>query len=279
METRFIPLRHSAEYRMAYHQWGDINNPRVLICVHGLARNGRDFDVLAEQLSSEYRIICPDVVGRGKSDWLPEPLAYDVPLYLADMQVLLKTLQLDKVDWLGTSMGGIIGMLLAALPNSPIESLILNDIGCRVPNQALQRIATYVGDYKFTTLQEVEAYMRKTYRAFHDLDDRCWRHLAECGYRTDVNGRLHLHYDPRIAEALIAAQHEDIDLMPFWSQVSCPQLLIWGENSDLLEAETVRMMQLKNPQLDVLTVKDTGHAPALMMPAQVQPVCDWLLNR
>lgn len=279
METHFITLQHRAEYRMAYHQWGDINNPRVLVCVHGLARSGRDFDFLAEQLSSEYRVICPDVVGRGKSDWLPEPLAYDMPLYLADMQELLKRLQLDKVDWLGTSMGGIIGMFLATLPNSPIENLILNDIGCRVPGQALQRIATYVGDYEFTSLQEVEAYMRKTYRAFHDLDDRCWRHLAEYGHRTDEAGGLYLHYDPRIAEGLRATQHEDIDLMPVWSQVNCPQLLIWGEDSDLLKAETVRIMQQLNPQLDVLKVRNTGHAPALMMPAQIQPVYEWLLNR
>ncbi len=279
MQTHYLTLQHSAEYRMAYHQWGDADNPRVLVCVHGLARNGRDFDFIAEQLSSEYRVICPDVVGRGVSDWLPENLAYDMPLYVADMQALLQHLQLTQVDWLGTSMGGIIGMLLASLPESPIQRLVLNDVGCRIPAAALQRIAMYVGDHGFESLAEIEAYMRKTYRAYHDLEDRQWQHLARYGHRRDQSGRLHLHYDPRIAGGLATTQYEDIDLMPYWSQVTCPQLLIWGEESDLLEAATVTIMQAANPQLDVLKIAATSHAPALMMPAQMQPVCDWLLNR
>lgn len=279
MQTHYLTLQRGTEYRMAYHEWGDVDNPRVLACVHGLARNGRDFDFIAEQLSSEYRVICPDIVGRGVSDWLPADLEYDMPLYVEDIQALLKHLQLTEVDWLGTSMGGIIGMILASLPDTPVQKLVLNDVGCRIPAAALERIAIYMGDHGFDSLSAVEAYMRNTYRAFHDLEDRQWRHLAECGHRTDESGRLHLHYDPRIAEGLKTSQHEDIDLMPFWSQVRCPQLLIWGEDSDLLEASTVNLMQQANPQLEVLKIAATGHAPALMMPAQMQPVCDWLLNR
>lgn len=279
METHYLTLPHSTPYRMAYHQWGDQDNPRVLVCVHGLARNGRDFDFLARELSEDYRVICPDIVGRGVSDWLPEDLGYEIPLYFEHVQALLAELQLSKIDWLGTSMGGILGMLLASLPDSPVQKLVLNDVGIHIPSQSLQRIAQYIGDYRFDSLEAVEAYMRRTYRAFQDLGDQQWQHLAQYGHRIDSEGHFHLHYDPRIVEAFTASQDDDIDLQPYWLQVKCPQLLVWGQTSDLLEAGTVERMQQLNPQLDVLPVADTGHAPALMMPAQIQPVCDWLSDR
>jgi len=261
---------------MVYHEWGNADNDRVLVCVHGLARNSRDFDDLALALSRDYRVICPDITGRGKSDWLPEGVAYDIPQYLGDITALLARLDVDKVDWVGTSMGGIIGMCLAALPNSPIRSLVLNDIGSFIPQQALQRISQYLGDHRFVNCDQVEQYMRRTYTAYAGLTDQQWNHLAQHGHRHLADDELALHYDPRLAQATADVQHQDIDLQPVWQQVTCPQLLIWGDQSDVLNEETVDQMQQHKPELDLYRIKGMGHAPSLMEPEQIDAVVRWL---
>lgn len=262
-------------HSMAYQEWGDPANERVLVCVHGLARNSRDFDALAVVLAEEYRVICPDVVGRGQSDWLPAGQAYAIPQYLNDMTTLLARLNVDQVDWIGTSMGGIIGMCLAAMPDSPIRRLVLNDIGAFVPASSLQRISTYLGDHRFSSLAEVEAYMRETYLSFTGLTDQQWRALAKHGSRQLSKTEYALHYDPAIAEATKAVTDDDVDLWPFWSAIQVPQLLIWGETSDVLQEATVRKMQ-DNARLDLITVPDTPHVPSLMIKEQIEQVQQWL---
>ncbi len=263
-------------HRMAYHEWGCQANEKVLVCVHGLARNGRDFDDLAKALARDYRVVCPDIVGRGGSDWLPAAEGYGIAQYLNDMTTLLGRLDVEQVDWVGTSMGGIIGICLAALPNSPIRSLVLNDIGARIPARALQRIAGYLGARQFDSLAQVERFLRRTYPALRKLEARQWRHLASHGSRAQPDGRYALHYDPALATAAAAGADQDIELWGAWRAVRCPQLLIWGERSDVLEETTVRQMQQENPALELYAVAGTEHAPSLMEPAQIQRVQAWL---
>ena len=268
-------LNPTGFHRMAYKAWGNADNKRVLICVHGLARNGRDFDELAAVLARDYYVVCPDVVGRGESDWLPAGQVYGIPQYLNDMTTLLAHLGAEEVDWVGTSMGGIIGMLMAALPGSPIKHLVLNDIGAFVPASALQRISDYLGDKHFASLAEVETYMRQTYTMFKDLSERQWANLAEHGSRELDAGGYALHYDPAIAQAALESSHEDVDLWAVWQAVSVPQMLIWGDQSDVLQADTVARMQ-QNPKLSLLQVEGVPHAPSLMQSDQIDAIKQWL---
>ena len=250
-------LNATGFHNMVYHEWGSRDNERVIICVHGLARNSRDFDELALALSRDYRVVCPDIVGRGESDWLPPGQVYGIPQYLNDINTLMAKLNVDQVDWVGTSMGGIIGMCLAALPNSPIKHLVLNDIGAFVPASSLQRISGYLGDKRFDSLLDVESYLRETYDSFKNLTDSQW------------------HYDPAIAQATIDSSADDVNLWPVWSAVAIPQLLIWGENSDVLQADTVRTMQ-ENKNLDLFSIPDLVHAPSLMEADQMSKIQTWL---
>ena len=270
-------LNAQGYHRMVYQQWGDANNPNVVVCVHGLARNSRDFDDLARSLQADYRVICADVVGRGASDWLPAGVEYGITQYLQDMVALLARLNVAQVDWVGTSMGGLIGMLLAAFPSSPIRRLVLNDIGPFVPQQALQRIGSYVGlDPRFDSVQEVETMLRANYPAFSGLTDQQWRHLAQYGSRDAGDGSLALHYDPAIGHYTRQAANQDVDLWAMWKQVQCPQLLLWGEQSDVLTRETVSAMQQATPSLKLATWPDIGHAPSLMEPEQITTIREWL---
>lgn len=268
-------LNATGFHNMVYHEWGSQDNERVIICVHGLARNSRDFDELARVLAREYRVICPDIVGRGDSDWLPAGQEYGLPQYLNDMTTLIARLNVKQVDWVGTSMGGIIGMCLAALPDSPIKHLVLNDIGGLVPASALQRISDYLGEQRFDSLTEVEAYMRQTYLSFQNLTDAQWLHLAKCGAKSDGDEGYRLHYDPVIVETTKSASKEDINLWPIWSAISIPQLLIWGEESDVLQEETVRTMQA-NDKLELFSVPGIGHVPSLMEVDHIERIQHWL---
>lgn len=267
-------LNPTGFHQMVYHEWGSEDNDRVLVCVHGLARNSRDFDDIAKALSRDYRVVCPDVVGRGKSDWLPAGQVYGIPQYLNDMTTLLARLNVDQVDWLGTSMGGIIGMCLAAMPDSPIRHLVLNDIGGFISAESLQRICGYLGDKRFRDEAEAEQFMRDTYLALRNITDEQWQHLVRHGIR-EVEDGFALHYDPAIAEATKAASSESVDLWPVWSAIQIPQLLIWGEASDVLEEDTVRKMQA-NDKLDLYSLPGIQHVPSLMEPEQIHRVQEWL---
>lgn len=269
----------SGLHRMVYSEWGDRNNPRVLLCVHGLTRCGQDFDRLAGQLAGHYRVICPDVVGRGRSGWLRDPAGYAIPQYVADMVTLIARLDVTTVHWLGTSMGGLIGMALASMDHTPITRLVLNDVGPEITRASIQRIATYVGaDPLWSTLEEAVAYVRQVSAPFGPLSDSDWRFLTENCVRQRADGRWGLVYDPRIAEAFRAIfEVEKIDLWPIYEQIRCPTLAIRGAESDLLAHETWRQMALRGPRAQLAEVPAVGHAPMFLDAAQIDLVRDFLL--
>lgn len=280
MRQKFVQcLSPAGFHKMAYVEWGDPANARVLVCVHGLTRCGRDFDYLAERLADRYRVVCPDVVGRGMSDWLRDPHHYAIPQYAQDMVALIARLDVEQVDWLGTSMGGIIGMALAAQPGAPIARLILNDVGPSIPAAALARIGEYLATPPdFASPQEAEAYIRVIAAPFGPLTDAQWRHLTQHVIKAGPNGRFQLRYDPGIAVpyAVAARDGQDIDLWPLFDAIRCPTLVIRGANSDLLTRETVAAMHERGPRAESVEIPEVGHAPMFLDDAQVAIVRDWL---
>jgi len=263
-------------HRIAYADWGAPGNG-TLLCVHGLTRNGRDFDRLAGALEDSFRVVCPDVAGRGRSDWLADPAGYANPLYVADMVTLLARLGAETVDWVGTSMGGIMGMLAAAMPGTPVRRLVLNDVGPFIPKAALARIGDYVGkDPHFDDVAGVEDYLRTVHASFGDLTDGDWRHMAEHGARRLDEGGYGLAYDPAIGNAFKGAPLPDVDLWAFWDAIQCPVLVLRGAESDLLPAETAGEMTRRGPKATLVEFEGCGHAPALMAPDQIAAVREWL---
>jgi pimeloyl-ACP methyl ester carboxylesterase len=266
---------------MAYVEWGDPANRKVLVCVHGLTRCGRDFDFLAQALADEYRVVCPDVVGRGRSAWLTDKRHYAIPQYCTDMATLLGRLDTETVHWLGTSMGGLIGMALAAQPNTPIVRLVLNDVGPVITAASIVRIGEYVGKAPhFDSVDQAEAFLRFVSAPFGALSDAQWRHLTVHALRATGDGGYALAYDPGIAEPFRQAMGEgkDVELWPVYEAVRCPTLLLRGAQSDLLTAETARKMGERGPKARVVEIPAVGHAPMLMSETQIGIVRDFLLG-
>ena len=249
-------------HRLAFVEFGNPAAPAVL-CVHGLTRNGRDFDPLAEALADRYHVICPDLPGRGASDWLPDAALYQPASYVVALSHLLAYIN-KKVAWVGTSLGGICGMMVAAASHTPITKLVLNDIGPLIPAAALARIRDYIGSGPalFADLGALEAHLRMIHAPFGRLSDAQWRHLARFSARKLPNGGFALHYDPAIATPIKASVPVDADLSVFWDRVRVPVLAIRGDSSDLLTEATFARMAQTGAQ--TLTVADCGHAPALM---------------
>lgn len=268
----------SGLHRMAYTQWGERDNPRVLICVHGLSRNGRDFDDLARALAPDYRVVCPDIVGRGRSDWLRDPAGYGVEQYVADLLVLIARLDVESVAWLGTSLGGLIGMALASLDRSPIARLLLNDVGPLISAEAIKRIGDYLGRAPtFASFAEAESYIRLVSAPFGALSDAQWRALTASSLRQSADGRLEMSYDPAIAQSFErATAGVEIDLWPIYDRVVCPTLLVRGERSDLLNPATARQMTARGPRPRLVEVPRVGHAPMFMDESQIAIVRDFL---
>lgn len=270
--SSFLGLSAAGFHTVVCHEHG-VPGGRVTVCVHGLTRNGRDFDRLAAALASDGRhIICPDIVGRGQSDWLPRPELYSYPQYLADMTVLLGKLGDVEVDWVGTSMGGLIGLMLAAQPHTPIRKLVLNDIGPFVPQAALARLAGYVGQApEFATAEELEAYIRRIHAPFGLSEETDWQELAQNSSRSLPEGRLALAYDPAIGLAF-QGPLTDVNLWPLYDMIRCPVLVLRGAQSDLLLPETAAEMTRRGPQTQLVEFAGCGHAPALFDPAQISVV-------
>lgn len=280
-ERDVLCLSPTGFHSMAYAEWGDPTNRKVLVCVHGLTRCGRDYDFLAQAMASEYRVVCPDVVGRGRSDWLANKALYGVAQYTADMTNLLARLDVASVDWVGTSMGGLIGMVLAAQPKSPIRRLLLVDVGPVVTAAAIARIAGFVGQAPpFDSLEQAEAYLRVVAAPFGELSDAQWRHLAEHSMKRGDDGKYRVHYDPGIAEPFRAAMGEgkDHELWPIYDAIRCPTQVLRGETSDVLLRETAREMGQRGPRAQVVEIAGVGHAPMLLDDAQVSLARDFLLN-
>jgi len=263
---------------LAFMDFGERSRDRVVVCVHGLTRNGRDFDRLATAMAKDFRVIEVDVVGRGRSGWLADKTAYGFPTYLKHMAALLDYRGLEHVDWVGTSMGGIMGMLLAAQPESPIRRLVLNDVGPFIPKAALERIGERVGqDPRFRNHQEAAEYLHEAYAEFGIPDEVAWSDLTLHSTVRQENGTYALHYDPAIGDAF-RQPIEDVDLWAVWDAISCPVLVLRGENSDLLTRETAREMTRRGPKAELVEFPGCGHAPSLMSEEQIAVVHDWLLS-
>jgi len=262
---------------LRYVEWGDPRNKHVLVCVHGLTRNARDFDFVAEHLQDAYRVVSVDVAGRGRSDWLRDPADYNYAVYCSDLTTLIARLGVETVDWLGTSMGGIIGMFMASMPNTPVRKLVLNDVGAVIPKASLERIGQYVGKSPvYDDFAKLEAAVRAV-SPFGDLTDEQWHHLAVHVAKQDEQGRWTFRYDPGIARNFHAAPLADVDLRRVWNAVHGPVLVIRGESSDLLLPETLEEMR-RRPHTETLTVANCGHAPMLMDEAQAGAIRRFLLN-
>ena len=261
---------------LAYLEWGAAAG-RPVLCAHGLTRNARDFDMLARALAAAgRRVIAVDFPGRGRSAWLPHASDYAYPVYLSALAALMARLDASELDWVGTSMGGLAGMMLAAQPQTPIVRLIVNDVGPFVPKAALERIASYVGQrMRFASLAEVEAQLRVVAAPFGPLSDAQWRHLAVHSAVADAEG-FRLHYDPAIGEAFRSSPPADVDLWPLWDRIACPTLVLRGAASDLLLPETAREMTLRGPRARVVEIAGCGHAPALMATDQIATIAAFL---
>ena len=277
-------------HRMAYWEWGDPDNPRVLVCVHGLSRQGRDFDVLARAMQGEWRVVCPDVVGRGRSDRLRQPSGYQLPTYLADMVTLLARLSAERLAWVGTSMGGLIGMGLAGLEGSPIERLVLNDVGPVVEAAALQRIGGYLGvPARWPTVEAAADALQRISESFGPHTREQWLALSEPMLRAveaegDHPAGYELHYDPAIALAFRAMTPEmaaagQAVLWQRYDAIRCPVLLLRGAESDLLTRETARAMTERGPRARLHEFAGCGHAPTLVQPDHVAVVREFLQAR
>lgn len=267
-------------HRVSYTEWGIINPYKhggtPVICVHGLTRNGRDFDNFADALHTERQVFCPDIIGRGKSDWLGDPSFYGYPQYVSDMAAMIARTYSNDVDWIGTSMGGIIGMFIAAMPNSPIRRLVLNDIGPIIPLVAMQRICSYLSETpEFADIGETEKYMRQIYTSFGPINDKDWKHMATYGTHALQNGKLALAYDPAIARNMEIIS-SDVDIWAVYDKITCPTLVLRGATSDILSAEVAEQMTKRGPNAKLVTFNDCGHAPSLMNADQIKIVADFI---
>ena len=301
----FFSLGPHGFHRVAYVEWGPLDARHLVVCVHGLTRNSRDFDDLAAYLALRgCRVVCMDVVGRGDSDWLESKSDYGFAQYVSDAAALLARITAHKaslfsrlqgsggehvIDWVGTSMGGLIGMMVAARLGSPIRGLVLNDVGPLIPWPALARLKLGAGGdgTRFATVGEVEAYLREACASFGPLTDKQWRRLALHGARRLDKDGYALAYDPAIVSTMRAGGGAGvafgadfffgIDLWPIWDAVKSPTLVLRGKESDLLLESTVKRMQERGPKMKVVEFPGVGHAPWLMSEQQIRPIADFLL--
>ncbi len=266
-------------HQLHYVEWGDPANNNVLICAHGLTRCGRDFDTLARAMKDRYRVICPDVAGRGESAWLANKADYNYLQYLNDMAVIIGRVtagDAKTLHWVGTSMGGIIGMLLASQPGSPITRLVMNDVGSFIPKASLERIGMYLGaSPRFADFESVVMAVRAV-SPFGEMSDETWIALTVPLVKQLPDGSWKFRYDPGINEAFKEGAAQDVDLSPFWSKVTCPVLVTRGADSDLLLRDTFDAMCRKSGVRGV-EFPHVGHAPMFQDAGQIAPVREFLL--
>lgn len=269
---------------VAYKEWGDPLNTQVLVCVHGVTRVSDDFDNMAQALCNEYRVVCPDIVGRGRSGRLRNPQHYAIPQYVSDMVTLLARVDAQTVHWFGTSMGGLIGMGLAALQDSPIRKLVLNDVGPTLNAAALKRIGEYIGqDVRFPTFEDGMRYIRDISLPFGPHTDEEWRKLAADVLRQEKDGQWVRHYDLGLAIPFKSATPEatkqaETFLWQTYDAISCPTLLVRGAESDLLSPETAQAMTTRGPKAKLVEFQGVGHAPTFMHADQIMVVKEFLLG-
>jgi pimeloyl-ACP methyl ester carboxylesterase len=267
-------------HRLGYLEWGDPANPNVVVCVHGLTRCARDFDALARALVDRYRVICPDMPGRGSSDWLKNPAEYEIPIYVSDCVTLIARLDVEQVDWVGTSMGGLIGMALAAMPGAPIRRLVLNDAGPILSAASLARIGQYVGNApRFPDFDSAVQYIRTIAASFGPHTDEEWNFLTDVVVRKQADESYVAHYDPALSIPFRKiVMNRDIELWHLYDAVRAKTLVIRGADSDLLPRATAEQMRRRGPMAEVVEFEGVGHAPTLMHGDQTAVVRDFLLR-
>jgi pimeloyl-ACP methyl ester carboxylesterase len=280
------------QHRMAYWQWGEANSDHIIICAHGLSRQGRDFDVLAQALCNvapgKLRVVCPDVVGRGKSDWLKDPMGYQIPQYAADMLALIAQLQPKTLDWVGTSMGGLIGMVVCGQPNLPlpvpVRKLILNDVGPAIEWHAIQRIGQYLGKTgQFETVEHAANAMWAVSSSFGPHTQEQWLALSQAMVKPSGTG-FTLHYDPAIAIPFASSTEESTKqgetmLWALYDNIKAKTLITRGAQSDLLSLATAQAMTQRGPKAQLVEFMGVGHAPTFIAADQVKTVVDFLVGR
>ncbi len=276
-----IPQADAEPRKMAYLEWGK-NNPEVVVCVHGLTRNSRDFDFLAQELQQKYRIIAIDVTGRGRSDWLKDKTQYHNLTYAQDIAQMLNALGMKNINWVGTSMGGLIGMLIASGFPGLVKKLVINDIGPFIPAQALRRIAEYTGSrMNFSTYEEAERFFREIYQPWGLTNERQWRHMLQNSLIKSPDGGYKFIYDPEIGNAFRdetgkIKEMQDIDLWEVWEKISTPPLVLRGADSDILDKSTAEKMVKSKPGGKLVEYKGVGHAPSLMEDTHISEIKEWL---
>jgi pimeloyl-ACP methyl ester carboxylesterase len=262
-------------HRVVWHEWGEADQPRVAICVHGLTRSGRDFDTLGAALASTHRVLAVDMPGRGESEWLADKRDYTFATYLTTLTALIAASGADSVDWVGTSMGGLLGMVVAAQPGTPIRRLVVNDVGPQIEAAALGRIGDYLGrDPLFNSYEAILAYTRSI-SPFGPLTDADWDHLTRTVVSQREDGRWGFRYDPGIGVPFRDSPAPP-DLWPVWDAIRCPTLLLRGAHSDLLSAPTAQSMAQRGPRATLVEFEGVGHAPSLMAPDQVDAITGFL---
>lgn len=276
-----LSLNPAGFHKIAYTEWGCVTAPRTLICVGGLTRNSRDFDMLAQELIAQQhiRVICPDLPGRGASDWFANARSYTHQQYLIDLVALIARLNVPAVTWLGTSMGGVLGMYLAAQNNSPINALILNDVGAVIPRAAIKRIAKYTKKVpNFLDLNAAQNYLRSTYANGGPLTAAMWQHITEHSVVQQADGSFTLAYDPKIVRSMPNFLWFDIKLWDLWNSIKCPALVLRAQQSDVLLKSTADQMLHTGTKTTVVEIANCGHAPMLMTPDQIAIINNWLKN-
>lgn len=276
-EKYVLGLSEEGFHRISYREWGRRGKKPTIICVHGVTRLAHDFDVLAEALSKDYHVVCPDIAGRGNSDWFHNHKHYNFTQYCADINALIARLDVEKVHYIGTSMGGIIGMILAGLPNGPIASLVINDIGPEQKMSEIRRLGNYMGlAPEFGDMDEVTEYVRTTYSAFGNLSDQQWKQMGLNSVRKHSDG-YKMHYDPKIGKAFRSNYYfYTFTLWHYWDKIACPTLALRGELSTFLSAETAEKMTQRGPKCKVVEIKEAGHAPALQSPYEIKVIKDFI---
>lgn len=265
-------------HRIAYTEWGKSSDNNIAVCIHGLTRNSRDFDVMAHYLSKNFRVICIDIVGRGKSEWFSSKEYYNYSTYIQDVLELIRSLNLRNINIIGTSMGGIIGYSLAAEHPSLVKSLVLNDIGPFIPRDGLIRIAKYTAERPlFDTFDLAKNYFKDRLKSFGIEGEDNWTNITKNSTYL-VNDKYDIAYDPGIATGMNIAPENiaDVDLWHIWNKVNCPMMIIRGEYSDILTEKTSDEMLKSKKNIHMLTIRGVGHAPALMNVEQVSKISDWL---
>lgn len=250
---------------------------KTVICVHGLSRNGRDFDWLAQALSiSGFRVICPDMAGRGRSKKFNNPAFYNYPQYASDLNILMQHLGVTSVDWIGTSMGGLLGMMIGAQPNTPIKRLVINDIGPYIPAEALERIKKYVAiNPTYHDWESFHAAFVKRMVPFGLKESAEWDYFARISAQEDLMGGYSMNYDPRIVAGMSEGPIVDLNLWPLWAMVKQPVLILHGADSDVLSTDTLHQMMIDKKATSV-SFSGVGHAPALLSADQISVVKNWL---